>query len=294
MVAIALTDGLANRMFQYAFGIGLKCRGIDVCYDKYHYKRKINQTWEFVELTDPFPDIDIKYTRPYNFVFSFPGFVRGSRYFSKVLKFLNLENVFVEKSLAYIPDIVDKIKGNTLFYGHWQTELYFQDCAGSIRKQFVFLPFSEEKNIQCSLKMRKEESVAIHVRKGDDYNRWKSTHGICERDYYLKAINYVKEKIKNPVFYVFTDNTQWVKDNFPDFDYTLVDWNPIKGKYNFRDMQLMSCAKHNIIANSTYSWWGAWLNNNPSKIVIAPKKWVNGLEPKLAKNNIVPAEWIKM
>ena len=294
MVAVALTNGLANRMFQFAFGVGLKSQGIKVLYDKCHYKPRSYQTWELVELTDPFPNIDIKYTHSLDFVLSFPGFVRGSRYFAKIFEFLNLENVYVEKSFAYIPDIIDKIKGNTLFYGHWQTEQYFHDCADMVRKQFVFLPFSEEKNIQCSLKMRKEESVAIHVRKGKDYYRWKSTHGICEKDYYLRAVNYIKEVVKAPIFYVFTDNPQWVEENFTEVDYTLVDWNPVKGKYNFRDMQLMSCAKHNIIANSTYSWWGAWLNNNPNKVVIAPKKWVNGVEKHLIDIDIIPEGWIKI
>ena len=294
MTVVALTDGLANRMFQYAFGIGLESQGIKVLYDKSHYKRKKDQTWEFVELEDPFPNIDIAYTKPFQFFFTFPGNIKGSRYIIKLFKWLRLETVFIEPSLAYIPDIKDKVQRNTLFYGHWQTELYFNKWADIVKKQFTFLPFSEEKNIQCCRMMKEEESVAIHVRKGKDYCQWKSTHGICEKDYYLNAVNYIKKNIQNPIFYIFTDNPQWVKNNLKDFDYILVDWNPIKGKYNFRDMQLMACSKHNIIANSTYSWWGAWLNDNPNKIVIAPKKWVNGTEQELVDNNIIPESWIKL
>lgn len=294
MVAVALTDGLANRMFQYAFGLGLKEEGINVIYDKCHYKRKVDQTWEFVDLNDPFPNIDISYTKLSHFFFTFPGFIKGSKYLIKLFKWLRIENVFIEPSLAYIPNIKDKVQKKTLFYGHWQTELYFCNCVDIVKKQFSFLPFNEDKNIECCKMMKEVESVAIHVRKGKDYYQWKSTHGICEKDYYLSAVNYIKQHIKNPVFYVFTDNKQWVINNFVDFDYVLVDWNPIKGKYNFRDMQLMACSKHNIIANSTYSWWGAWLNNNPNKIVIAPKRWVNGSEPFLVDNNIIPERWIRL
>lgn len=294
MVAVALTDGLANRMFQYAFGLGLKSQGVNVLYDRCHYKPKKSQTWEFVEITDAFPNLEIEYTKKWDFMFSFPGYIKGSRYLLKFLKLFKVENVFIEPSLRYIPHITEKIETKTLFYGHWQTEKYFENCVDMVRKQFVFSPFSENENIACCNKMAGEESVAIHVRKGKDYRLWKSTHGICEKDYYTRSINYIREKIKNPIFYVFTDNTQWVKENLIEIDYTLVDWNPIKGKFNYRDMQLMACCKHNIIANSTYSWWGAWLNKNPNKIIIAPEKWVNGLEQHLVDNDIIPARWIKM
>lgn len=294
MVVVALTDGLANRMFQYAFGLGLMNQGVEVLFDRNHYKPKIDQTWEFINLEDPFPLIDISYSRKWRFFFTFPDRIRGYRYIIKLFKLLRLETVFIEPSLAYIPNIIDEIKGNTLFYGHWQTELYFKKYANLIMKQFVFRPFVEDKNIICSQKMSNEESVAIHVRKGKDYNQWTGSHGICEKDYYLRAVNYIRGIISEPVFYVFTDNKQWVVDNLKELDYILVDWNPVKGMYNFRDMQLMSCAKHNIIANSTYSWWGAWLNKNPNKIVIAPQQWVNRDCHYLEKDNIVPDTWIKM
>lgn len=296
MIAVALTDGLANRMFQYAFGQGLKAKGFQVLYDRCHYKPKIDQTWEFVDLKDAFPNIDIEYTNKSNFYFTFPGHLKGSRYWQRIFEFLNLEIVYLEQSFAFVPKIEDQIKRNTLFYGHWQTEKYFEICKDAIKNNFIFLPFSEDLNIVYSRKMREEESVAIHVRKGSDYHRWKSTHGICDIDYYKASIKFIKSRITNPVFYVFTDNPNWVNENFTGIDYTLVDWNPIKGKYNFRDMQLMSCAKHNIIANSTYSWWGAWLNKNPCKLVVAPNRWVNGVEPRLIdiNVNIVPNGWYAM
>ncbi len=113
------------------------------------------------------------------------------------------------------------------------------------------------------------------MRKGKDYLQRECYKGTCDIDYYQKAVSYIKEHVSSPKFYVFTDNPSWVKDNFKYFDYVLVDHNPVIGFGNHFDMQLMSCCKHNIIANSTYSWWGAYLNSNKEKIVIGPTYWFN-------------------
>ncbi len=117
---------------------------------------------------------------------------------------------------------------------------------------------------------------------------------LCGADYYMAAIDYIKAHVDHPVFYVFTDNPSWLKDNMPAFDYTLVDWNEVSGKRSFRDMQLMSCAKHNIIGNSTYSWWGAWLNPHPDKIVIAPDRFFNVTNDFFAKQDIVCEDWKRL
>ena len=138
-------------------------------------------------------------------------------------------------------------------------------------------------------------AVAIHLRKGKDYLESELMgKNLCGADYYMAAIDYIKAHVDNPVFYVFTDNPSWLKDNMPSFGYTLVDWNEVSGKRSFRDMQLMSCAKHNIIGNSTYSWWGAWLNPNPDKIVIAPDKFFNVTNDFFAKQDIVCEDWIRL
>ena len=296
MTTVALTGGLGNRMFQYAFGYALKKQGLKVLYDDVHYKRRTDCTWEFVDLKDVFPHLDISYTAWWNFYFTFPQKYKSfpKRLFNRLMLKSRLESVVKGPSLHYVPKIKEKARRNTLFYGHWQSEQYFADCRDEILEQFTFLPFSERQNIDLAKQMKKENSVAIHIRKGEDYYRWKSTHGICDADYYRKAIDYIKKTVDNPVFYVFTDNIPWVRENLATTDIRIVDWNPLKGRYNFRDMQLMSCAKHNIIANSTYSWWGAWLNTNPTKIVIAPKEWVNNLDPKLQNNDVVPESWVRL
>ena len=137
-------------------------------------------------------------------------------------------------------------------------------------------------------------SVSIHLRKGDGYGTWNIFSNTCEKDYYDKAIAYIKQKVVDPKFFVFTDRPDLVKDYLDLDNYTLVNWNPTTGLQNYLDMQLMSCAKHNIIANSTYSWWGAWLNKNPNKITIAPKYWFSPQSQFADINHIIPENWVKM
>lgn len=110
--------------------------------------------------------------------------------------------------------------------------------------------------------------------------------GICTIDYYKEAVGYVKKAVSNAMFYVFTDDYDWVSNNLNFFSYKIIDWN---NGSSYLDMYLMSRCKHNIIANSTFSWWGAFLNQNPDKIVVCPKKWYNDKYSSLSLD-----EWIRL
>jgi hypothetical protein len=115
-------------------------------------------------------------------------------------------------------------------------------------------------------------------------------HGTCTLDYYHEAIKIMKEKIKNPYFFIFSDDIPWVKENLKiDGDAFFITGKKIK---DHEEMFLMSRCKHNIIANSSFSWWGAWLNNNPEKIVIAPKRWFNN--EKINTSDLVPDNWLRI
>lgn len=293
MVSVCLQGGLANRMFQYAFYRSVIAKGWPASVDNYSFTPRKRMTFEAVNLKDAFPDLEIYYTPNGKFRFSCVYGVKG-----KILRCLNniitKEKYLFEPFFKYCPHIYDSISDNCQMIGLWQTEEYFSDIVDDIRKQFTFLPFTEEKNLKVCDLMKTENSVAIHIRKGNDYINDKLWDGTCPVGYYYDAIDYIKKYVKDPHFYLFTDNLQWVKDNIRDINYTVVDWNPIKGKYNFRDMQLMSCAKHNIISNSSYSWWGAWLNPYPGKIVVAPKVWFNPQIESYRDNNIVCDDWISI
>jgi hypothetical protein len=114
--------------------------------------------------------------------------------------------------------------------------------------------------------------------------------GVCSLAYYQKAIEYIKSQVKTPVFYIFSDDIEWVKSNL------LLDKNTVfvghnKGTESYNDMHLMSLCKHHIIANSSFSWWGAWLNASPNKIVVAPKKWFASNQND---QDLIPRSWVKL
>ena len=300
MIAVNVNAGLANQMFHYAFGRGLINKGYDVFFDQINFRYRKEWIFENIRLQDAFPNIEIKEMPKGKFkwicIHETNKVSKGLRLI--MINFHNLigdEKYIFETDYGYISDIEGKITKNCILKGFWQSEKYFAHCKDDIRKQFSFLPFDEKKNIAIMNKMEKENSVAIHLRKGADYLQSELMgKGLCGVEYYIKAIEYIKQNVDNPVFYVFTDNPEWVKNNLPKFDYILVDWNEVAGKKNFRDMQLMSCAKHNIIANSTYSWWGARLNPNPNKIVIGPTKFFNPINKFFSSSDIMCEDWVRI
>lgn len=305
MIAVNINAGLANQMFHYAFGRGLINKGYDIYFDQTNFKPRKEWSFENVMLQDAFPNIEIKIMPKGHFKWVFPHEPQNPKlrkiynirnhYMIKLHHLIGDEYYIMEPSYGFCENIEKKITKNCIFKGFWQSEKYFKHCETDIKKQFQFLPFDEKQNIETVLKMQKENSVAIHLRKGKDYLQSPLMgKGLCGVNYYMNAIKYIKEHIDNPIFYVFTDNPQWVKENLPNFQYTLVDWNKVSGKRNFRDMQLMTYCKHNIIANSTYSWWGAWLNPNPNKIVIGPAQFFNPINDFFAKSDIMCDNWIQI
>ena len=164
--------------------------------------------------------------------------------------------------------------------GFLQSFRNFSDYLPEILSSFRFKPFDDDRNKNLARKLRHQNSVSIHIRRGDYiYNKYPL---LFDSLYYQRAVDYIKQHVKNPHFYVFTNDTKWVKQYFDiGVPFTVIDWNNTS-ENNYRDMQLMSLCKHNIIANSTFSYWAAMLNKNPQKIVIYPdvwlswdKKWIN-------------------
>lgn len=179
------------------------------------------------------------------------------------------------------------------YEGYFQHEKYFKHLRKFLLKKFSLKePFSmlDEKNQILLNEIKKTNSVSLHIRRGDyiQLEHVNKTHGLCSLEYYQTAIKYIASKVENPHFFVFSDDIDWVKENLKiEYPHAIVDFN--QGK-NYFDMELMKHCKNNIIANSSFSWWAAWLNQNPEKIVIAPKRWL----AKKQKCDVVPKEWIKI
>jgi hypothetical protein len=197
----------------------------------------------------------------------------------------------VEPHFHYWPEI-NQVPNDCYLVGHWQSEKYFQKHSSKIRADFTFkLPLSG-KNADIAEQIGRVNAVSLHVRRGDYVKNPKTTatHGLCSLDYYHTAIRYIYETVEQPYFFIFSDDMAWVKEHLKiDAPCQYVDHN--QGKESFNDMHLMSLCKHHIIANSSFSWWGAWLNSSPEKIVIAPNKWFAN------QNNIkdlLPNDWVTL
>lgn len=176
--------------------------------------------------------------------------------------------------------------------GYWQSELYFKDIRDVLLKELCFLPDCGNKNQELVLKMQTGVSVGVHIRRGDYLSgKNQEVYGnVCTDGYYDRAIAYFVKKYRNPHFYFFSNDPAWVATRFCDTDMTVVDWNT--GKDSYWDMYLMSRCHHNIIANSSFSWWGAWLNEREGKEVVAPKYWFNPAYK--AVEDTVCEGWIKL
>jgi hypothetical protein len=166
------------------------------------------------------------------------------------------------------------------------------DYEDEIRKDFTFVHPPSSQNQTTITMIQNSESVSVHIRRWD-YLQWNNIHyhGVCSLEYYQQAIHHIQWSISNPRFFFFSDDIQWVKENIKtgNQDDVYVDHNT--GDQSREDMRLMSLCKHNIIANSSFSWWGAWLNTNNKTIIIAPKNWIVEWDKH---PDIIPKERIKL
>ncbi len=207
----------------------------------------------------------------------------------KPLAFLRRKELIFEPSLAYWPAI-QKVPESCYLSGYWQSEKYFIHEARQIREDFTFrTPFSETNEELANL-LSRINSVSLHIRRGD-YVANPANHSIyasCSPEYYRKAANFIAERIANPQFFIFSDDMDWVRNNLNlPFPTRYIDHN--RGTESFNDMRLISLCRHHIIANSSFSWWGAWLGTNLEKIVIAPEPWF--ASKTMASQDLIPPNW---
>lgn len=183
-----------------------------------------------------------------------------------------------------------KRKDSVFYDGYWQNERNFKHIREKILKSFVFPKIEDEQNFELCKMLQNMNSVSCHVRRGDYLNE--PNMCVCTPDYYVHAVKKMNELVNPDLYCIFSDDIEWCKEKLAALcegkKIVYVDWN--KGENSFRDMQLMSFCKHNIIANSSFSWWGAWLNKNPGKIVIGPEKWMR----EHIANSPICNEWVKI
>ncbi len=273
MIIIQLKGGLGNQMFQYALYLELLHRGKTVKIDDetgfvndklripvlqrfgIEYEKATKE--EIIDLTDSKMDI-----------------------FSRIRRKLTGRKTFRidEKEGIFDPSILEL--ENAYLVGYWQSDKYFStpEVMTQIQEAFGRRPqeimhdsvsWSTLQQIECS------ESVSIHVRRTDYLDKEHiMIHNLCSETYYKNAIMKVRREHPNAVFFIFTDDKEWCRDHFKGHNFINVELQEGENT-DVADLLLMSKCKHHIMANSSFSWWSAWLNDSPEKMVIAPERWIN-------------------
>jgi hypothetical protein len=268
MIIVKIMHGLGNQLFQYAVGRNLSLQlNCTLKFDISHYIKN---------------DSCRKYELPY---FYQPGLVE-----TNLEEHIHDEFNFHNQPFFQFDKKIKKITANTFLIGFWQSEKYFSEHREllstdlKIKNEFV-------KNVETkALEMQKENSVCVHVRRSD-YLLHTNCFGLLPVGYYINALKYLERKTGRFKAYLFSDDIGWVKENIPIKEEHEFVSGYISGN-NIEDFYLMTNCRHHIIANSSFSWWAAWLNVNKDKIVIAPEKWF--ISKKYNPDDVVPDNWIKM
>lgn len=281
---VYLQGGLGNQMFQYSFYIFLRKNNPSVEYDTSLYITEKGHNGYELECVFSIPN---KRSLIRLLLFKISSYAYHRKFllgcfFKKIFPY------YTDGQLDYLPNN----RKNGVYAGYWQSAQFVETVRREILTIFDFC--TENMSDDCNLIVERikesECSVSIHIRRGDflNENNIRIYGDICTDIYYEKAIEKIKSVFSNAEFFIFTNDPAWVRTNMHIPKSTIVDCNT--GKLSYMDMYLMSICKHNVIANSTFSWWGAYLNKNPQKIVIAPSRFTNINNPI----NIYPNEWIKI
>ena len=311
MKIVKINGGLGNQMFQFAFYKALQhSNNNEVFIDLSAYQGKqfqdginlLHNGFELPELFSityqeaPLKNVKKLSTQPKNLL-------------NRVLrKYFTKKTHFIDKNFGFNEELISKpLPSNIYLEGYWQTEKYFSHIKDELLKDFSLKTPLSKKNLDI-LEDAGTETASIHIRRGDYLKT--QTLNVCSKDYYLNAIKLLFSKANPKSILVFSDDIPWCKSDLKLEEYLdsileikdvkvyYIDWNT--GKDSYQDMQLMSKCKYHIIANSSFSWWGAYLDPNPEKIVIAPSVWnLRELNPSIDRyyknsyTDILPSSWIR-
>lgn len=291
MIKVRFSGGLGNQLYQLGFLWYLQRNGVnavpDFCeytYYDFHQGLELNKL-----LKTPYDD-KIRTTedsrrRWYKFFNEKLGFWLRFHYHRILSE--RFSEYIVEDEAHLFDGTFLSCKDNVTLKGHWQKLEYLLPVQDLFCKNMHYNSLTTDRDKKIMEQISKTESVSIHIRRGD-YLKEMQYLVIKGFSYYNRAIELVKAKYPEASFYVFSDDMEWVRRQMQEKNMVFVDWN--KGSDSFKDMLLMSLCKHNIIANSTFSWWGAFLNANPHKMVVCPDEWLVGQKI----DGRVPADWIKI
>ena len=290
MVIVRLMGGLGNQMFQYAAGRAVAHRNqtqlkLDVSALERDAARSYKLHHFNIEASIVAPDKVTRFTKE----------DLWSRILRRVERHLlppSRRAMFAQRVDHFDPDIL-RLRGNVYLKGYWQSEKYFKDIEHIIRQDFTFRHAPDAENQRLARTIANTNSVSLHIRRGDYVSnpRFSRKFGVCSLEYYQSAAAKVAAKVREPHFFIFSDDIDWARDNLRlQHPLTFVAHNGVDKDYE--DLRLVSLCSHHIIANSSFSWWGAWLCAYPEKIVIVPKRWFK--EPGRDTRDLIPASWSRI
>ena len=286
MVIVKIIGGLGNQMFQYAYAKVLQQKGYEVKIDISAFETyKLHGGYQLdkynIDLESSTKDENDKFYK--------------NTFFYKVLRRFGIDfpRRIKEKSLLFDNRFLE-IEDNSYLDGYFQCEKYFKDIREIILKLFTINQDISNYTKEIKNKIQNSQnSCSLHIRRGDFVNSTNiNIHGACDIEYYKKAMKYLEEKVENINYFIFSDDIEWVKENLAIQNAIYIDSK--EKRIPHEDIYLMSLCKNNIIANSSFSWWGAWLNKNEKKIVIAPKRWFVDDKLESQSKDIVCESWIRI
>ena len=300
MIIIRLIGGLGNQMFEYAMAKNLAIKN--------NCELKIDISWLNKE-KNKFKMQDLYGLKHFNLKTEiatkeeimklklFEGI--SGKLFKQVNKCLSYKykRIVVEKAHEYMPKMKKTSDNTYIEFGYWSCYKYFEKIENKIKKEFSFKKEITNRNLKLVNKIKNNNSsISLHVRRGDYVNNpIYNTFGL---EYYHRSAKFICNKVKDPTFYIFSDDIEWTKKNLElNCKMVFIEENQKNtlgdGGHNDKgiyDMYLMSLCKHNITANSSFSWWGAWLNKNNKKIICTPKIWFNDIK----NDSLIPKNWVKL
>lgn len=282
-IFVKILGGLGNQMFQYATAKALSIKtGQALLLDNESLKRHQERPFELGHFNISEGVV--------SFLDYFKLGMLGLDY--PLIKVKKHPRYYLEKKFEFNPDVL-KFNAPVYLDGYFQSEKYFKDYRSDLLKAFTFKSEMNDNEKKYFSLMKNKLSVSIHIRRGDYISNASASNLFVAQplSYYENALNLLREKFFNFQVFVFSDDAEWVKHNLKtDFELNFVTGN--NGENSFRDLRLMSFCDHHIIANSSFSWWGAWLNQNPEKLVVAPKEWFK--DKNKNDGDLIPENWIRI
>lgn len=280
MIVSRIIGGLGNQMFQYAAGMSVARRlGVGHAVDASSFGEYGLRDYGLCHLNVSAPLLDDQ------------AFPPASRSKDGLVESREGLRTVKEHGARFDPTLFTK--GDNLYlYGYWQSPKYFEEIGAEIRAQFLARAPLTGEAAEWSRRIRGCQSVALHVRRGDYVQNVtvRRQFGLCTVGYYLRGIKLIQRQVTEPRFFVFSDDPDWVRSHLNIGGVEFVSHN--SGTADFVEMQLMASCRHFIIANSSFSWWAAWLSPVPDKRVLAPDPWF--LSPRFDMRDLIPAGWVKI